>query len=62
ALDSRTSSEVLSELLASTTGRGSTLVVVTHDENVAARCSRVVRLADGRIVSDSAAQYATNNG
>ncbi|WP_339391505.1 MULTISPECIES: ABC transporter ATP-binding protein [Brevibacterium] len=62
ALDSRTSSEVLSELLASTTGRGSTLVVVTHDENVAARCSRVVRLADGRIVSDSAMQYATNNG
>ncbi|QQB15032.1 ABC transporter ATP-binding protein [Brevibacterium casei] len=62
ALDSRTSTEVLSELLASTTGRGSTLVVVTHDENVAARCSRVVRLADGRIVSDSAAQYAANNG
>lgn len=54
ALDSRTSTEVLSELLASTTGRGSTLVVVTHDESVAARCSRVVRLADGQIVSDSA--------
>ena len=56
ALDSRTSSEVLSELLGSTVGRGSTLVVVTHDENVAARCSRVVRLADGRIVADSAMQ------
>lgn len=59
ALDSATSAEVLSELLASTTGRGSTLVVVTHDETVAARCSRVVRLADGRIVSDSAHQQAT---
>ena len=58
ALDSRTSSEVLSELLGSTVGRGSTLVVVTHDENVAARCSRVVRLADGRIVADSAMQEA----
>lgn len=56
ALDSRTSDEVLSELLQSTVGRGSTLVVVTHDENVAARCSRIVRLADGRIVSDSARQ------
>lgn len=54
ALDSHTSAEVLSELLNSTTGRGSALVVVTHDENVAARCSRIVRLADGRIVSDSA--------
>lgn len=56
SLDSTTSTEVLSELLASTTGRGSTLVVVTHDETVAARCSRIVRLADGRIVSDSANQ------
>uniref|UniRef100_UPI002631D7D4 ABC transporter ATP-binding protein n=1 Tax=Brevibacterium sp. TaxID=1701 RepID=UPI002631D7D4 len=45
ALDSRTSTEVLSELLNSTTGRGATLVLVTHDESVAARCSRVVRLA-----------------
>lgn len=62
ALDSKTSTEVLSELLNSTTGRGSTLVVVTHDESVAARCSRIVRLADGRIVSDSAAQFAANNG
>lgn len=58
ALDSRTSNEVLTELLGSTVGRGSTLVVVTHDENVAARCSRVVRLADGRIVADSAMQEA----
>lgn len=58
ALDSRTSAEVLTELLGSTTGRGSTLVVVTHDETVAARCSRVVRLADGRIVADSAMQGA----
>jgi putative ABC transport system ATP-binding protein len=60
ALDSRTSSEVLTELMNSTTGRGSTLVVVTHDENVAARCSRVVRLADGRIVADSAMQGAAH--
>ena len=54
ALDSRTSTEVLSELLNSTTGRGATLVLVTHDESVAARCSRVVRLADGAIIADSA--------
>lgn len=56
ALDSHTSAEVLSELLASTAGRGSSLVVVTHDETVAARCSRIVRLSDGRIVSDSGRQ------
>ncbi|NNC12265.1 ABC transporter ATP-binding protein [Planctomonas sp. JC2975] len=50
ALDSATSSEVMDALIGSTTGRGRTLVVVTHDEGVAARCSRVVRLRDGLIV------------
>ena len=43
----------MSALLAATTGRGSTLVVVTHDESVARRCDRVVRLHDGRIFHDS---------
>ena len=53
ALDSVTSAEVLSLLLSTTVGRGRTLVLVTHDEQVAAACSRTVRLADGRIVSDT---------
>ncbi|XUK62395.1 ABC transporter ATP-binding protein [Plantibacter sp. RU18] len=52
ALDSRTASDVLGVLLAATAGQGRSLVVVTHDEEVAARCSRVVRLRDGRIDSD----------
>jgi putative ABC transport system ATP-binding protein len=29
---------------------GTTLVMVTHDESLAARCARVVRLAAGRVV------------
>jgi putative ABC transport system ATP-binding protein len=53
ALDSRTSAEVMDALIASTTGRGRSLVVVTHDDLVAARCSRVLRLADGRIVDEA---------
>jgi len=53
ALDSRTSGEVMDALLTATTGRGRSLVVVTHDEGVAARCSRLLRLADGRIVADA---------
>jgi putative ABC transport system ATP-binding protein len=53
ALDSRTSAEVMDALIGSTTGRGRSLVVVTHDEDVAARCSRVLRLADGRIIDEA---------
>jgi energy-coupling factor transporter ATP-binding protein EcfA2 len=34
--------------------RGVTLIVVTHDPGVAAATDRVVRLSDGRVVSDDA--------
>jgi len=30
---------------------GTTLVMVTHDESLAARCGRIVRLSAGRIVA-----------
>ncbi|MGN7797449.1 ABC transporter ATP-binding protein [Leifsonia sp. 22587] len=56
ALDSVTSAEVMDALIRSTTGRGRSLVVVTHDESVAARCARTVRLADGRIVDGVSAR------
>lgn len=56
ALDSRTASDVLGVLLAATAEQSRSLVVVTHDEEVAARCSRVVRLRDGRIDSDGVSQ------
>jgi len=49
ALDSHTSADVMNALLWSTTGQGRTLVVVTHDADVAARCSRTVHVRDGRI-------------
>ncbi|RZU62007.1 ABC transporter ATP-binding protein [Zhihengliuella halotolerans] len=54
ALDSATSNEVLDLLLASV-AQGRTLVVVTHDPDVAARCRRVLTLRDGAVVSDVAA-------
>ena len=53
ALDSQTSGEVMDALLWSTTGQGRTLLVVTHDPEVAARCSRIVAVRDGRIVSSA---------
>ncbi|GAA1795849.1 ABC transporter ATP-binding protein [Agromyces lapidis] len=52
ALDSATSAEVMRALLDSTTGQGRTLVVVTHDADVAGRCSRIVDMRDGRIVGE----------
>lgn len=58
ALDSATSVEVLDLLLAAV-GTGRTLVVVTHDADVARRCGRTVVLRDGHVVSDTAAPAAT---
>ncbi len=62
ALDSRTSSEVIDALLASTVSRGHTLVMVTHDPGVAARCQRVITVHDGRIVADADARGAHPGG
>ncbi len=53
ALDSDTSRDVMQALLHATVGGGRTLVVVTHDDAVAAQCQRVVRLRDGRVVADT---------
>ncbi len=51
ALDSDTTQQILG-LLAGLNAAGMTLIVVTHDTEVAARARRVVRIKDGRIVSD----------
>ena len=62
ALDSRTSAEVMQQLLHSVDGTGRALVVVTHDPEVARWCGRVITLADGRIARDSARTgNSTNN-
>ena len=51
ALDSTTSDEVLS-LLEEVVAEGKTLVLVTHDPDVARRMQRTIQLHDGLIVSD----------
>lgn len=48
-LDSATSAEIM-RLFAQVNHTGTTIVLVTHDENVAAQAGRVIRMADGRIV------------
>ncbi|MCO5171417.1 MAG: ABC transporter ATP-binding protein [Planctomycetes bacterium] len=52
-LDSRVGAEIL-DLFDRLHGEGVTLVVVTHDEGVARRAQRLVRLRDGRKVEDVA--------
>jgi putative ABC transport system ATP-binding protein len=50
-LDSRTSAEMM-ELFNELNAAGNTMVVVTHEEDIAAHARRVVRLLDGKIVVD----------
>ena len=54
-LDAATGAAVADLLFARAAQAGAALVMVTHDEGLAHRCGRIVRLADGRIVSDGAA-------
>lgn len=51
-LDSETSASVLDLMLEAQAITGATLVVVTHDADVAARLGRVVTLRDGKVVGD----------
>jgi putative ABC transport system ATP-binding protein len=51
SLDSDSGAEVIRLLFDMNREFGTTLVLVTHDESLAARCGRIVRLAGGRIVS-----------
>ncbi len=52
AVDSQTSDELIALMRRLNREEGVTFVVVTHDLDLAAQTDRVVRLADGRVVSD----------
>lgn len=49
ALDEQTGSEVIN-LLKTLNGGGMTILLVTHDRDIAKRCDRIVTMRDGRIV------------
>ena len=54
-LDSATGETIVELMLELNRDFGTTIVLVTHDLSLAARARRTIRLADGRIVSDTAA-------
>ncbi len=50
-LDSTTTAEIL-DLFGQLHAEGQTIIIVTHEDEVAARCQRIIRLRDGAVLSD----------
>ena len=51
-LDSKNSQEIMELLKASNKKYGQTLIVITHDENIALQADRIIAIEDGKIVRD----------
>jgi putative ABC transport system ATP-binding protein len=51
-LDSANGTQILDLLLDLREQRGMTILLATHEQHIAARCDRLVRLTDGRLVED----------
>lgn len=54
-LDARTGATIIDLMVELNRDLGTTLILVTHDLDLAARARRIIRLADGSVVADSAA-------
>ena len=54
--DKKDGEEIIKLLLARRAETGATLLIITHDAALAQRCERVLTMADGVIVSDTAPQ------
>ncbi len=57
ALDSRTGQQVL-EILHSLHREGATIILITHDAEIAATAPRIIRISDGEIVADGSREEA----
>ena len=50
-LDSKTSQEIMA-LIDQLHNKGQTIIMVTHEPDIAAHCERIIRLTDGKVESD----------
>ena len=50
-LDSKCSAEVM-RILYDLNGQGKTVIIITHDDDIASKAARTIRISDGRVVSD----------
>ena len=55
-LDVATGHDIIELLFARRAETGATLIIITHDADLAKRCDSIVTIADGRIASDTAAK------
>ena len=58
ALDSKTSIEII-DMIRKLNEEGQTIILITHDSNVASKAKRIVRIADGRLTEEGGCE---NNG
>ncbi|MGN0639232.1 MAG: ABC transporter ATP-binding protein [Huintestinicola sp.] len=51
-LDSRSSAEIIDLLRRSNREMNQTMLIITHDENIALKCDRIITISDGKITDD----------
>jgi putative ABC transport system ATP-binding protein len=51
-LDGKTGAAIIDVLFARREAAGATLIIITHDPSLAARCDRILEMNDGRVIAD----------
>ena len=59
-LDSKTGEEVI-EILKELNNKGTTVILITHDADIASHAKRIVKIHDGKVVSDKVHKDKSNN-
>jgi putative ABC transport system ATP-binding protein len=60
-LDAETSDKIVDLIFGLNREAGTTLILVTHDDELAARTQRIIHVKGGRIISDEPTKIKSNN-